>query len=55
MCDNTSFDDENKETEDRKGILNKNKRKPNYFVVKLIDEQSRGNRSNRFMLRIRNL
>ncbi len=35
MCDNTSFDDRIKETQDKKGILDKKKRKRNYFVVKL--------------------
>ncbi len=36
MCDNTSFGKANKETQERKGILNKKKRQRIYnnFVVK---------------------
>ncbi len=44
MCDNTSFDDRIKETRDKKGILDKKKRKPNYFLV-IIDERRPGSRS----------
>ncbi len=38
ICNNTSFDDRIKETQDKKGILDKNKRKLHYFVVKLTNE-----------------
>ena len=38
MCDNTSLDDRIKETQDKEGILDKKKRKRNYFVVKLTNE-----------------
>ncbi len=38
MCENTSFDDRIKETQDKKKILDKNKRKLSYFVVKLTNE-----------------
>ena len=38
MCDNTSFDDRIKETQDKKGILDKKKRKLNYFEVKLTNK-----------------
>ena len=45
MCDNTSFDDRIKEAQDKKGILDKKKRKPNFFGH--IDERRPGNRSSR--------
>ena len=38
MCDNTSFDDRIKETQDKKGIPDKKKRKLNDFMVKLTNE-----------------
>ncbi len=50
MCDNTSFDDRIKETQDKKGILDKKKREPNYFMVKLTNEDRATDRVN-LMLR----
>ena len=50
MCGNTSFDDRIKETQDKDGILDKKKRKLNYFVVKLTNEDRATNRVN-LMLR----
>ncbi len=44
MCDNTSFDDQIKETQDKKGILDKKKRKPNYFLVILTKEDRAADR-----------
>ncbi len=35
---NTSFEDRIKETQDKKGIIDKKKRKLHYFVVKLTNE-----------------
>ena len=50
MCDNTSFDDRIKETRDKKGTRDKKKRKLNYFVVKLTNEDRATDRVD-FMLR----
>ncbi len=50
MCDNTSFDDRIRETQDKKGILDKKKQKLNYFVVKLTNEDRDTDRVN-LMLR----
>ena len=44
MCDNTSFDDRIKETQNKKGILDKKKRKPNYFLVILTKEDRAADR-----------
>ena len=44
MCDNTSFDDRIKETRDKKGILDKKKRKPNYFLVIWTNEDRAADR-----------
>ena len=44
MCDNTSFDGRIKETQDKKGILDKKKRKPNYFLVILTNEDRAADR-----------
>ncbi len=45
MCDSTSFDDRIKETQDKKGILDKRKRELNYSACVQIDERRLGNRS----------
>ncbi len=46
MCDNTSFDDRIKETQDKNGIFDQKKRKPlTIFVIKLTNARRPGNRS----------
>ena len=45
ICNNTSFDDRIKETQDKKGILDKNKRKLTSLFCGQIDERKPGNRS----------